>query len=441
MNNQYKQSILVIDYLVVVLILLIDLSSARGQYKESISDFYDYANAAWIESTVLHEHTSVVNNWGIHWDKIIDKSIEILSSDSTYTLDENHAHTLIQLQNFYKSAIEFGSEKEKVQLVQKHYPMLLGILFSKITVPESKAKQVNEVIEYLKIAYREKIENSNNIGKYYKDLFLKKLETMEFEVGAPSLSDFPQIPKLSADSLESNIQLSNIFRPEMDNVKSDWNTPPFETDCYYNFHDNKVKIYAGILYDPNITVEADFVYLFATLGRTISHEMTHAFDNIGMNYDQNGEYINWFEKLFSGALFSKNDLKTIHQTLAEQYNQYTILDTLFVDGLKTVQENIADLGGVEISIEALQLYIEENEPLASESEKNESLRKYFISYAQLWREKATPAFELFSLNRLHTPQKFRAIGPIYNQNEFYEVFRIDKNSKYYIPLNHRISLW
>ena len=442
MSIRYKYLENMIIFLAVILFSFSTLNEAVGQNRIAITDFYEYANKTWLDTCVIPANTSVVNNWGVLWDRIIDKSIKILSSDSTYNLDENHIFILHQLQKLYKSTIDStNDDRKRVQLVQKHYPMLLGIIFSKITVPPSKEEKINEIINFLTIAYRTKIEKTNRLGNYYKEKFLLKLDRMEFEIGSPDISDFPKMPTLSANSLERNIQLSNEYQLEKDKKKSDWELPPFETGCFYNFHDNKVKIYAGILFDSYSNEENDYVYLFATIGRTISHEMTHAFDNIGRRYNENGKYINWVGYLFSGALFSKSEWDNTYRALIEQYNQYTIQDTLYVNGKKTIQENIADLGGVEISLLALKLYLEKNQLSSFEKEKTEVLKKYFITYAQFWREKATSGFERSSLKRLHAPQKYRAIGPIYNQKEFYEVFEIDDKSKYYLPINLRVSIW
>ena len=83
----------------------------------------------------------------------------------------------------------------------------------------------------------------------------------------------------------------------------------------------------------------------------------------------------------------------------------------------------------------------DNYPHYSLEEKSIAIRRYFLSYTQFWKEKATPEFEISSLKRIHTPQKFRAIGPIYNQDEFYENYLIDIKSKYYIHENLRNSIW
>ncbi len=424
----------------IVLTIFFNSAYIVAQNKEPISDFYEYANKEWIDSTKIPENGVVVNNMGILWDKITVKSIYILSVDSNFNLDQNYQYLLSQLQNFYKSTtVVSENERERIMIVQKHFPMLFGILFSKITVTPDKEKRTKEIIKYLIKAYIEKIKSSGEIGEYYKELFLAKLDLMEFEIGALALSDFPKLPALSDNSLNENIELSKEYKIEKNKIKSDWNTPPHETDCYYNFYDNKVKIYAGTLFDFN--ERDDYAKLFATIGRTIAHEMTHAFDMVGRNFDQNGKKIKGKNSSLSSERQSSKANSNISKSLIKQFNQYSIRPGLYVNGKKTLQENYADLGGVEISILALKLYLQEKYPTYSDDNSTAALRKYFITYARFWREKATPEFEISSLKRIHTPQKFRAIGPIYNQDELYEIFEIDKNSKYYIPENHRLRIF
>jgi len=438
--RQLKHFKNVIICLAILFISFADINDAIGQKKDTISDFYEYVNKAWIDSITLSEHASVVNNWGILWEEITAKSIEILSGDSQYDLDEEHHFVLTQLQNFYKSTIEYSNDdNERIKLVQQYFPMQFGILFSKITITQTKEEMINEIINYLTLAYFSKIETSELIGNYYKNLYLSKLDEMEFEIGAPALAGFAQIPKLSSDSLEKNIELAKKY--QLDNLNNaGWETPPFETDCRYSFNQNKVKIYAGILYDPHFE-EKDVACIFASIGRTIAHEMTHAFDKTGKTYDENGKHMNWFKRQFSGALFSKNDCDKTYGALIEQYGQYTIQDSLSVDGKKPLQENFADFGGLEVSLLALKLYLKDKQSHNSDEETSKSIKAFFIAYAQFWREKSSPEFERYTLQRAHTPQKYRAIGPTYNQDEFYKVFELDKNSKFYIPVNMRIRIW
>lgn len=363
-----------IAFFIVALTCFFNSNTVLGQERDTITDFYEYANREWLDNTTIPENVSVVNNWGILWNKIIDKSIKILSSESKYDLDENYQYILTQLQNFYKSTAEYSdNERKRVYLVQKHYPLLFGALFSKITIPYDKEEKIKEIIKYLTLAYREKIKNSNKIGENTTAFFMLKLDEMQFEIGAPDISSIPVMPLLSVDSLEINVQLSEEYQLRIISDKPYWESPPFETDCRYNIHDNIVKIYAGTLYDFSFTSEDDFPNLFATLGRTIAHEMTHAFDKYGKK-------------------FNNKDWKNITHSLINQFNQFSIQDGYFVDGKKTLQENFADLGGFEVSLLALKLFMKDNSPHYSEKEKSMVIRSYFISYAQFWKEKATSEF-------------------------------------------------
>ena len=412
-----------IIFFILALTFFSNSKTVLGQERDTITDFYEYANKRWLDNTTIPENASVVNNWGILWNKIVDKSIEILSSESKYDLDENYQYILTQLRSFYKSTAEHSyNERKRVYLVQKNYPLLFGVLFSKITIPYNKEERIKEIIKYLTFAYREKIKNSNKIGENTTAFFISKLDEMQFEIGAPGISNIPVIPLLSADSLEINIRLSEEYQLKIKSSKSNWESPPFETDCRYNIYDNDVKIYAGTLYAYSFSNEDDFPMIFATLGRTIAHEMTHAFDTYGKK-------------------FNKNDWKNTTHSLIRQFNQYAIQEEYFVNGKKTMQENFADLGGFEVSLLALKLYMNDSFPQYSVEEKSTAIRRYFLSYAQFWKEKSTPEFEISSLKRIHAPQKFRAIGPLYNQDEFYEIYLIDINSNYYIHENLRNSIW
>jgi predicted metalloendopeptidase len=310
-------------------VIFLNTLQLLGQENQPITDFYEYVNKEWLDNTMLAENEIVINNWGILWEKITDKSIEILSGNIAYKLDPD----------------------------------------------------------------------------YQSDI-----------------SHFPEMPKLSESEYESNINLSKEFALEIHDLKPEWVSPPFETDCRYDSKMNAVKIYAGTLYDFDFTNVNNYPELFATLGRTIAHEMTHAFDRYGKKFD-------------------KKAWKQINTSLIEQFNNYAIQDSNFIDGVKTLQENLADLGGVEVSLYALKIYIKESYPDYSDDLPVDALRRYFTAYADFWKEKATSEFELKTLDKIHTPQKFRAIGPIYNQDEFYKVFDIDKQSNYYISEEKRIHIW
>ncbi|MBU2553611.1 MAG: hypothetical protein KKF98_04065 [Bacteroidetes bacterium] len=393
-----------------------------AQVNTKISDFYEYVNKEWLDNTIISDNMGVVNNWGILWDNIINKSIEILSGDVQYELDKNSEYILAQLQSFYKSADEnIPDERKRVYFIQKHYPMIFGAIFSKITIPNDKEEKIKELIRYLTLAFKQKIENSEHVKEKNIDFFLSVLNNIQFKIGAPDISHLPLIPALSSNSFEKNIQLTEDYQLKIKSEKPNWASPPFETDCRYNYNNNTVTIYAGTIFALNSS-NNNPAELFATIGRTIAHEMTHAFDRYGNK-------------------FNKKDWKRINSSLINQFNQYAIQDIYFINGRKTLQENFADLGGVEVSLLALKLFLKNEYPHCSKEKNLDIICSYFMAYAEFWREKSTPEFEVSTLNGLHAPQKFRAIGPVYNQEDFYRAFEIDAESKYYIDDGMRISIW
>jgi len=419
--------------------LLTLLTNVAAQNEDSISDFYLLANKKWIKETELPENYVVINQAGILWEEIEKESVEILQDSLDYGLDEQHLFALQQLRNFYRSTFDtIENPRKRVAEVQKNLPMIFGIVFSRITISEKEDRAIREIIKYLSLAYKQSIQNSSLIGDKHKELFLSKLDNLIIEIGAPSLSEFPKLPELSEDAYAENLALIKLFQIESGKIQTDWRSP-YETDCFYYPGSNKINIYAGILigFDHNECI----ANLFATVGRTIAHEMTHAFDMVGEKYDMNGGKISWIKKLFSGLMFDYDKRDEKYKSLIRQFDHYSYRDSIFVDGNKTLQENYADLGGVEVSILALKLYLEDRNHNVSENEMDDWLRKYFLSYARFWREIATPEFERSTYKRIHTPQKFRAIGPIYNQDDFYRIFNIDEESEYYIPESERLSIW
>ncbi len=427
--------------LFIILFVVFQLSFIKteiiAQNNEPISDFYQFANKEWIDNTVLPENYIVINQSGILWEKIENKSIEILTDSLTYGLDEKYLYALQQLRNFYKSTIETSENTQmRVAEVQNNFPMIFGIVFSKITISKQKEEMIKEIIKYLTIAYKHKLENTPIIGNKYKELFLDKLDNLKIEIGAPSLSEFPKIPHLSDNSYSNNLKLVQSYKIEIGKIQTNWKEP-YETDCFYFAGSNKIYIYAGTLFD--FEYNDDAAYLFATLGRTIAHEMTHAYDMIGKEYDMTGKKITWLRKMFSGLMFCDDKRDKVYQSLIHQFNNYSYHDSLFVDGNKTLQENYADLGGVDVSILALKFYLKDKNK--SENELDDWLGKYFLYYARFWKEKSTSEFKITTFKRIHTPQKFRAIGTIYNQNEFYRIYNINPESVYFIPESKRVSAW
>lgn len=130
--------------------LLITFSFIKAQ--EPITDFYTFANKDWLDNTILTNKQTVVNNWGILCSEIMNQSQEILSESKYYKLNSSDIYTLTQLRNYYKStSASIKSDYKRVNLIQENFPMVFGVLFSKITLSDERLFFFESLITKMKL--------------------------------------------------------------------------------------------------------------------------------------------------------------------------------------------------------------------------------------------------------------------------------------------------
>ncbi len=408
-------------------------------------DYYTAVNEDWFNNSIIPDNLPVINNWDLLWQKITDKSIEILKSEHDYKLEKDDLHNLTALRNLYNSladSSELQSDKSKVYYIQKAFPMYFGVLFSKITISESKRQFINEIISELKKTFIEKIQNTDRLGNYYKKLFISKIEGLNIIVGAPELTEVPILPEFSQTDFPGNEQLIEEHAAKLQKIQyAKWSQGPFETSCYNIYQQNSIQLYAGILFDLDENNIDDIPYVYATLGRTIAHEMTHSIDAMGQNFDEQGNYVSLFTRFITARGLRKNTLKSVREALITQFSGYTLQDSVYLNGTLMVQENFADLSGFEVACTAMRNYLKEKNDVEGSDDMRQYLTAFFKYYAEFWREKSTAEYELKTAERAHPPQKFRAIGVLYNQDLFYKVINPSEDDLFYIPMEERIKVW
>ncbi|MEO6189183.1 MAG: M13-type metalloendopeptidase, partial [Saprospiraceae bacterium] len=171
-----------------------------------------------------------------------------------------------------------------------------------------------------------------------------------------------------------------------------------------------------------------------TAASTIGHEITHGFDDQGRQYDEKGNLLNWWTK--------EDELKFNSEAkkLVVQFNSYTLLDSLHINGSATLGENIADLGGLVLGLDAFKKtkQFQEGKLITGLS----PLKRYFMGYALGWlghiRDESL-ASRL--LTDVHSPAKYRVLGPFVNVNDFYSTFDIKPGDKMYKPDSLRVRIW
>jgi len=211
---------------------------------------------------------------------------------------------------------------------------------------------------------------------------------------------------------------------------------PQTYNAYYNPSNNEIVLPAGIFAVPGMRDEElddAFVYGYAAAS-TIGHEITHGFDDQGRQYDEKGNLTNWWTKKDSTEFVNRAKL------IIREFNEFNPVDTLHVNGEATQGENIADLGGVVLGLDAFK------KTDAYKSGKKigglTPLQRYFLGYAYGWmyqQRKETLANQV--MTDVHSPAKERVNGPMVNIPEFYEAFGIKPGSKMYRPDSLRVSIW
>jgi putative endopeptidase len=214
----------------------------------------------------------------------------------------------------------------------------------------------------------------------------------------------------------------------------EWFMTPQTVNAYYSPAMNEICFPAGILQPPFYYLDADKAVNYGAIGVVIGHEMTHGFDDQGRKYDKDGNLKEWWTKSDANR-FNKRA-----EVLVNQFDQFVVLDTVKADGKLTLGENIADLGGLNISYEAYKT--------ATQGMESESIdgftpdQRFFLSYAHLWAQNIRDEEILRRTKEdVHSLGRFRVIGPLRNMPEFLSAFNIQQDDPMYLPEEERAVIW
>lgn len=348
--------------------------------------------------------------------------------------------------DFYGKTIS-GLEEQKprwkrvLHVVDGDVGELLGKMYvDKHFKPEAKERMLT-MISNLEEAYHERIQNLDWMSDETKKRALNKLSTFVKKVGYPDKwKDYSKL-EIVPDNYVHNIMASAAFdydymlnklgRPV---DKHEWHMTPPTVNAYYNPSFNEIVFPAGILAFPFFEMDADDAVNYGGIGAVIGHEITHGFDDQGRKYDADGNLKDWW----TAEDAKKFDEKA--QVVIDQFNGYTVLDSVHVNGQLTLGENLADLGGLAIAYQAFK-----------KTEQGQGDKKidgftpdqrFFLSWAQVWRTKYRPE-ELSKriITDPHSPAEWRCNGPLSNMPEFYQAFNIKEGDKLYRPENERAKVW
>lgn len=319
----------------------------------------------------------------------------------------------------------------------------LGSLFVKEFFPEKAKNRYVKMVDDVKSAYAEQIQNLDWMSSTTKEKAIDKLQKVTKKVGYPDkFKDFSGMLVEKSSFVRNNIVANkwwynfNVSKLGKPVDREEWGMTPQTYNAYYNPSNNEIVLPAAILMVPGYADDQidDAVAYGYVAASTIGHEITHGFDDQGRQYDAAGNLVAWWLPEDSTKFTQRANM------LVAQFNEYIGVDTMHVRGSATLGENIADLGGVVLGLKAFKKteQFKKGEKIAGYT----PLQRYFLGYALGWmghQRKERLARQI--MTDVHAPANLRVNGPFVNIPEFYEAFSIKEGSKMWREPAKRVAIW
>ena len=320
---------------------------------------------------------------------------------------------------------------------------LLGQIYVRNFFNDSAKARYSQLVENIRAALKNRIQHLSWMSDSTKEKALQKLAMLKKKVGYPDKwKDFTAL-EITDTSYFQNLVNGNIFwhnytiqklgRPV---DKTEWGMYPQTYNAYYDPSNNEIVLPAAAFIVPGYQdneLDDAFVYGYMAAS-TIGHEMTHGFDDQGREYDGSGNLKGWWTVQDSINFASRAAV------LTRQFSSYVAIDTFKINGKATLGENIADLGGVLLGLDAFKQTQEykEGKKIAGFT----PVQRFFLGYAYSWLENERPQqIRTQVLTDVHSPEKFRVNGPLRDVDAFYAAFQVKPGNKMYTPDSLRARIW
>lgn len=317
--------------------------------------------------------------------------------------------------------------------VSSYFGELLGKLFvEKSFSPKAKA-DAEEMVSEIIAEYKERLGSLDWMSQETKEHAIKKLEKMHVKVGYPdawldysdvAVTDYAQGGDLvqfkEAWSQRSYGEMEERLKAPVD--KSSWGMDPQEVNAYYDAQNNEIVFPAGILQSPYYDVSFSREENLGGIGAVMGHEISHALDDSGAQFDENGNYTNWWR----AEDYEKFQAKV--QQAADIYSAIEVLPGYHINGEICTGEILADLGGMTIVMEIAR-------------KENLDTKKIFEAYARSYREKMTDEMLISSLTDEHPPAKYRTNNIVNLLDEFYQDYEVQEGDPMYVKPENRLKVW
>jgi putative endopeptidase len=333
--------------------------------------------------------------------------------------------------------------KRVIDAEQQAIGEALGQLFVKEYFSDTAKRRYSELIENIRSAFKDRIARLSWMSDSTKQRAYSKLAKMTKKVGYPDKwKDFSSLRidrgpwVLNMEKAREWWYLYNLKKLGKPVDRTEWEMTPQTYNAYYNPSNNEIVMTAAGFTIPGMRdADLDDAFVYGYAGANwIGHEMTHGFDDQGRQYDENGNLKGWWTAADSAQFAHRA------QMIIRQFNEFVPVDTLHINGSATQGENIADLGGLLLGLDAFRKTetYKKGEKIGGYT----PLQRFFLGYAYGWRsEVRKESLARQVMTDVHAPEKERVNGPVVNIPEFYEAFGVKPGDKMYRPDSLRVNIW
>ena len=315
----------------------------------------------------------------------------------------------------------------------------IGQLYVAKYFPTEAKERMVKLVDNLRISLGDRIKNLEWMGADTKVKALEKLNAINVKIGYPDKwRDYSKL-EISDDSYLANVIRSNQFETSFNYSKinkpvdkTQWFMSPQTVNAYYSPDMNEIVFPAAILQPPFFFLKGDDAVNYGAIGVVIGHEMSHGFDDEGRKFDKVGNLTDWWTPEDSKRFEERT------KVLVDQFNGFVVLDSIHADGKLCLGENIADLGGLNISYQAYKLATKETKNIDGFTPD----QRFYLAYAHVWAQNIRDK-EILRRTKEdpHSLGKFRVLGPLKNVPEFYAAFNIKPGQPMYLEEGQRAKIW
>ncbi len=318
----------------------------------------------------------------------------------------------------------------------------LGRLYVQRHFPAQAQARAKIVLDHVIAAFRLRIQQADWLSDTSKRGALSKLDQLVIRMGAPDRTrDYSGLVTTPTDPVGNWMRARELLsRFEIDKLsravdREEWTMSPQSVNGYYSVSRNQVVLPAALLQPPYFQADADDAVNYGGLGFFIAHELTHAFDRAGSQYDGTGKRVEWMTPK------DRAEFEQRAHALIAQYNRYELAPGDHLNGELTIGENIADTSGLAIAHDAYRMALGQRSAPILDGFTGE--QRFYLGFARTWASEPirTQAAITQALADTHAPDRYRVLGAVENQDAFYRAFQVKEGDPMFLPSASRVRLW